>query len=74
MANIGFIGLGIMGKPRAEHLIKGGHSCFCTHAAGVSADLAIMQKIGISSLKVVAQYVYIGDVKLQNSISAKRHD
>ena len=26
MANIGFIGLGIMGRPMAEHLIAGGHT------------------------------------------------
>ncbi|MGH8676974.1 MAG: NAD(P)-binding domain-containing protein, partial [Burkholderiales bacterium] len=24
--NVGFIGLGIMGKPMAGHLIKGGHT------------------------------------------------
>jgi len=30
MANIGFIGLGIMGAPMAGHLIKGGHTVF-TH-------------------------------------------
>jgi 2-hydroxy-3-oxopropionate reductase len=28
MANIGFIGLGIMGAPMAGHLIKGGHTVF----------------------------------------------
>ena len=28
MANIGFIGLGIMGTPMAGHLLKGGHSVF----------------------------------------------
>ncbi|MCB1755061.1 MAG: 2-hydroxy-3-oxopropionate reductase [Gammaproteobacteria bacterium] len=28
MSNIGFIGLGIMGCPMAEHLIKGGHQVF----------------------------------------------
>jgi 2-hydroxy-3-oxopropionate reductase len=28
MANIGFIGLGIMGSPMAGHLIKGGHQVF----------------------------------------------
>ncbi|MBS0345432.1 MAG: 2-hydroxy-3-oxopropionate reductase [Proteobacteria bacterium] len=34
MANIGFIGLGIMGAPMAGHLIKGGHTVFTfTHGA-----------------------------------------
>ncbi|HJV28612.1 MAG TPA: NAD(P)-binding domain-containing protein, partial [Aromatoleum sp.] len=28
MANIGFIGLGIMGTPMAQHLIDGGHTLF----------------------------------------------
>src|SRR6476646_5510049 len=28
MANIGFIGLGIMGRPMAGHLIAGGHELF----------------------------------------------
>lgn len=28
MANVGFIGTGIMGLPMAEHLIKGGHTLF----------------------------------------------
>lgn len=26
MSNLGFIGLGIMGKPMAEHLMDGGHT------------------------------------------------
>jgi len=30
MANVGFIGLGIMGAPMACHLIKGGHALFST--------------------------------------------
>ncbi|MEK6596636.1 MAG: NAD(P)-binding domain-containing protein [Pseudomonadota bacterium] len=35
MANIGFIGLGMMGKPMAEPLIKGGRAvCFCICAVG----------------------------------------
>ena len=34
MANVGFIGLGIMGAPMAQHLIKGGHQVFLhTHHA-----------------------------------------
>jgi len=37
--NIGFIGLGIMGKPMAEHLIKGGHTLFLQSRSGVPNDL-----------------------------------
>src|SRR6266576_1635620 len=33
MANVGFIGLGIMGAPMAGHLIKGGHRV-CLHSHG----------------------------------------
>ncbi|MBS0546072.1 MAG: 2-hydroxy-3-oxopropionate reductase [Proteobacteria bacterium] len=33
MANIGFIGLGIMGAPMAGHLLKGGHTVY-THTHG----------------------------------------
>ena len=38
MANIGFIGLGIMGAPMAGHLCKGGHTVFTyTHGATPAA-------------------------------------
>ena len=39
MTTIGFIGLGIMGKPMAGHLIKGGHRLFLHSRSGVPADL-----------------------------------
>ena len=35
MSNIGFIGLGIMGKPMAANLIKGGHTLFLHSRSGV---------------------------------------
>jgi len=39
MANIGFIGLGIMGTPMAGHLIGGGHT-LCAHSrSGVPAEI-----------------------------------
>ena len=34
--NIGFIGLGIMGKPMALNLIKGGHTLFLASRSGVA--------------------------------------
>lgn len=37
--NVGFIGLGIMGKPMATHLIKGGHRLFLQSRSGVPAEL-----------------------------------
>ncbi len=39
MANIGFVGLGIMGRPMALNLIKGGHSLFLHSRSGVPAEL-----------------------------------
>ncbi len=39
MAAIGFIGLGIMGRPMALNLIKGGHSLFLHSRSGVPGDL-----------------------------------
>jgi 2-hydroxy-3-oxopropionate reductase len=39
MTNIGFIGLGIMGRPMARHLIKGGHTLFLHSRSGVPDEL-----------------------------------
>ncbi len=39
MANVGFIGLGIMGAPMAGHLIKGGHEVFLYSRSGVPPAL-----------------------------------
>ena len=39
MANIGFVGLGIMGKPMAANLIKGGHSLQLYTLEGVAQEL-----------------------------------
>ncbi|MFT3759039.1 MAG: 2-hydroxy-3-oxopropionate reductase [Thauera sp.] len=39
MANIGFIGLGIMGTPMAANLIKGGHTVYAQSRSGVPAQL-----------------------------------
>jgi 2-hydroxy-3-oxopropionate reductase len=39
MSNIGFIGLGIMGKPMAANLIKGGHTLYLSSRSGVPQEL-----------------------------------
>jgi 2-hydroxy-3-oxopropionate reductase len=39
MSTIGFIGLGIMGKPMAANLIKGGHTLFLQSRSGVPQEL-----------------------------------
>lgn len=55
MANIGFIGLGIMGKPMAKNLIKGGHSLSLFSRSGVSSDLIRQGGKAFSSARNVAQ-------------------
>jgi 2-hydroxy-3-oxopropionate reductase len=55
MSNIGFIGLGIMGKPMALNLIKGGHSLFLQSRSGVPEELTAAGGTACSSAKEVAQ-------------------
>ena len=55
MSNIGFIGLGIMGKPMAGHLIKGGHTLFLHSRSGVPQELAAAGGKACASAKEVAQ-------------------
>lgn len=56
MAKIGFIGLGIMGKPMAGHLIKAGHHLFLHSRSGVPADLVAAGGRVFSSPKEVARH------------------
>lgn len=53
--NIGFIGLGIMGKPMAGHLIKGGHALFLHSRSGVPEELLEQGGKACSSPGEVAQ-------------------
>jgi 2-hydroxy-3-oxopropionate reductase len=55
MSNIGFIGLGIMGKPMAQNLIKGGHTLFLNSRSGVPAELTAAGGKACASPKEVAQ-------------------
>jgi 2-hydroxy-3-oxopropionate reductase len=55
MRKIGFIGLGIMGKPMAGHLIKGGHTLFLTTRREVPAELIKAGGIACASPKEVAE-------------------
>jgi 2-hydroxy-3-oxopropionate reductase len=55
MANVGFIGLGIMGSPMAGHLIKGGHRVFLHTRSGVPAPLTDAGGIGCATPSEVAQ-------------------
>jgi 2-hydroxy-3-oxopropionate reductase len=55
MSNIGFIGLGIMGKPMAGNLIKGGHTLFLYSRSGVPQELTGAGGKACGSAKEVAQ-------------------
>ena len=55
MADIGFIGLGIMGSPMAGHLIKGGHRVHLYSRSGVPKVLVEAGGIACASPKDVAQ-------------------
>ena len=55
MSNIGFIGLGIMGKPMALNLIKGGHTLFLQSRSGVAKELTDAGGKSCASAKEVAQ-------------------
>jgi 2-hydroxy-3-oxopropionate reductase len=59
VANIGFIGLGIMGKPMASHLIRGGHQLFLHSRSGVPESLIEQGGRACSSPKEVAQHADI---------------
>jgi len=53
--NVGFIGLGIMGKPMALNLIKGGHTLFLASRSGVPQELTAAGGKACASAKEVAQ-------------------
>ena len=55
MSKIGFIGLGIMGKPMAANLIKGGHTLYATSRSGVSQELTAAGATSCATAKEVAQ-------------------
>ncbi|MFZ1852160.1 MAG: 2-hydroxy-3-oxopropionate reductase [Nitrosomonas sp.] len=55
MKNIGFIGLGIMGKPMTGHLIKAGHRLFLHSRSGVPEELIEQGGQSTASPKEVAE-------------------
>jgi 2-hydroxy-3-oxopropionate reductase len=54
MSNIGFIGLGIMGRPMAANLIAAGHTLFLNTRSGVPDDLTKAGGTACASPKEVA--------------------
>ncbi len=55
MSKIGFVGLGIMGRPMAGHLIAGGHALFAYDLAPVPADLTERGATACELAEAVAQ-------------------
>ncbi len=55
MSKVGFIGLGIMGKPMAANLIKGGHTLYLHSRSGAPAELTAAGGIACVSAKEVTQ-------------------
>jgi 2-hydroxy-3-oxopropionate reductase len=55
MSTIGFIGLGIMGKPMALNLIKGGHTLYLNSRSGVPAELTGAGGKACDTARAVAQ-------------------
>jgi 2-hydroxy-3-oxopropionate reductase len=55
MANVGFIGLGIMGKPMALNLAKAGHKLFVHSRSGVPPEIAAAHAHACAHAKEVAQ-------------------
>jgi 2-hydroxy-3-oxopropionate reductase len=55
MSDIGFIGLGIMGRPMAANLIKGGHTLFLHSRSGVPQELVAAGGRACANAKEVAQ-------------------
>ena len=54
MSNVGFIGLGIMGKPMAAHLQAAGHKLFLHDVVALPQNLLDGGAVGCKSAKEVA--------------------
>jgi len=55
MTDLGFIGLGLMGRPMAARLIEAGHRLFLHNRSGVPQDLIDLGGIACGSRKEVAE-------------------
>jgi 2-hydroxy-3-oxopropionate reductase len=55
MSKVGFVGLGIMGKPMAANLMKGGHTLHLFSRSGVASELTAAGGVACGSAKEVAQ-------------------
>jgi 2-hydroxy-3-oxopropionate reductase len=72
MSDIGFIGLGIMGKPMAANLIKGGHTLHLQSRSGVPTELTAAGGKACDSAKAVAQKADIVILMLPDTPDVER--
>lgn len=74
MANLGFLGLGIMGGPMAKHLIEAGHSvALWSHSAGKATQLASQGATACSTPADVAAasdviFLCVGDTAMSRKV------
>lgn len=54
MSNVGFVGLGIMGKPMSANLLRGGHALWLHSRSGVPAELTAAGGVACDSPREVA--------------------
>jgi len=54
MSQVGFVGLGIMGKPMAANLLRGGHALFLHSRSGVPQELVAAGGVACESPREVA--------------------
>ena len=59
MEKIGFIGLGIMGRPMAKHLLKAGHPLFILSSSAAAEEL---EKEGATLLETPAAIAKEADI------------
>ncbi len=55
MSDVGFVGLGIMGRPMALHLVRGGHRVHLFTRSGVPDDLVVAGGVRCASGREVAE-------------------
>jgi 2-hydroxy-3-oxopropionate reductase len=72
MSNVGFIGLGIMGKPMAVNLLKGGHTLFLHSRSGVPQELVSLGGRTCANAKEVAQKAEITITMLPDTPDVER--
>ena len=72
MANLGFVGLGIMGKPMAGRLIAAGHNLFLHSRSGVPSELTEKGGRPCSNAREVAQKAEIVFLMVPDTVDVEK--